>query len=266
MDFKRTNTKISLLEDFYTHFDEDKRLKTRHGQVEFITTTSYINKYLRQFRNPNIIDIGAGCGEYSIYYHNAGFNVTSVELVKHNIDILKRKCNCINTILANAMSLNMIESNSYDIVLLFGPMYHLMSKEDKLKALSEAKRVCKKDGLIFISYIMNEYAILTYGFIKGNIMDSLKDSIDNNYHVINKENDLYSYDRLEDIYEYSSSLNLKRVNIIASTGPANYIRTSLNKLTEEEFNEFIKYHLATCERSDLLGASSHILDILKKEE
>ena len=44
---------------------------------------------------------------------------------------------------------------------------------------------------------------------------------------------------------------------------ANYIRPYLNKLTEEEFAEFVKYHLATCERQDLIGAAAHTLDILE---
>ena len=41
MNFERTNTKISLLEDYYSHFNEDQRLKSRHGQVEFITSMKY---------------------------------------------------------------------------------------------------------------------------------------------------------------------------------------------------------------------------------
>ena len=45
MNFKRTNTKLTLLEDYYSHFNEDHRLKTRHGQVEFITSIKYIKDY-----------------------------------------------------------------------------------------------------------------------------------------------------------------------------------------------------------------------------
>ena len=48
MNFERTNTKISLLEDYYSHFEEDKRLKSRHGQVEFITSMKYIHEVLNE--------------------------------------------------------------------------------------------------------------------------------------------------------------------------------------------------------------------------
>ena len=146
-------------------------------------------------------------------------------------------------------------------------MYHLLSEEEKLQALKEAKRVTKKDGFIFVSYYMNEYAIISYGFIKHNIMNSLKEQrVDNSFHMINKENDLYSMVRIEDINKFNKKLRLKRIKIIASDGASDYIRTSLNQMSDDEFKIFLNYHFKVCERKDLLGASSHLLDIIKKND
>ena len=50
--------------------------------------------------------------------------------------------------------------------------------------------------------------------------------------------------------------------IIAADGASDYIRRELNALDDDEFNFFIQYHLANCERPELLGASSHLVDIL----
>ena len=47
------------------------------------------------------------------------------------------------------------------------------------------------------------------------------------------------------------------------TGTYLYNKLNRDKLTEEEFAEFVKYHLATCERQDLIGAAAHTLDILR---
>ena len=82
--------------------------------------------------------------------------------------------------------------------------------------------------------------------------------------MLNLKDDLYSMVRLEDINEFNEICGLKREKIVAADGASNYIRVYLNKLSVEEFEEFIKYHLSTCERSDLLGASAHLLDVLKK--
>ena len=144
-------------------------------------------------------------------------------------------------------------------------MYHLLKKDEKIKALSGAKRVCTKGGTILISYYMNDYAIITYGFIKKHILESIENNqVDENYHMLNLEGDLYSMVRIEDIDEFNKTCKLTRKKIVAADGASNYIRVYLNKLSDDEFKEFIKYHLSTCERRDLLGASAHLLDIVVK--
>ena len=61
--------------EYYNKFNEDKRLNTRHGQVEFITSMKYIHDLLKQKQNPKILDIGAGCGRYSIALSDEGYDV-----------------------------------------------------------------------------------------------------------------------------------------------------------------------------------------------
>ena len=251
---------------YYNKFNENKRLTRRHGQIEYITAMKYIHKYLKKFVNPKIIDIGAGTGKYTIALYNEGFDITAVELVKHNLMYIKKENPKIKSYQLNATDLSKFKDKEFDMVLLFGPMYHLISEEEKLTALSEAKRILKDDGIILISYYMNEYCILTHGFIEGYIKSSIKEGlVDKDFHITPKKDDLYSMVRLEDINRYNKSLNLKRIKIVAQDGPSDYIRPVINKMKDEEFNVYIDYHLKTCERKELLGASSHVLDILKKK-
>ena len=223
---------------YYNKFNEDKRFNSRHGKIEYITSLKYIYKYLNKMENPKILDIGEGTGKYSIKLADDGY----------------------------AIDLSIYKDNSFDLVLLFGPMYHLISDTDKIKALNEAKRVVKNGGIIMVAYIMNEYAILTHGFRDNNIKKSIKDNlVDNNYHITPKCDDLYSYVRICDINKYNKIVKLKRIKILTPDGPANYIRPLLNKMDEETFKIFLDYHLKTCEKKELLGAAAHILDILTKE-
>ncbi len=251
---------------YYNKFNEDKRLTHRHGIVEFNTTIKYILDILKTLDNPKIIDVGAGTGKYSIYLNNLGYDVTAVELVKHNLMTLKSKNKDIKSYLGNATNLSKFSDNSFDMVLLFGPLYHLITTEEKLKALKEAKRIVKNGGYILISYYMNEYAIVTHGFKDDNILSAIKNNeVDNSFHITPKKTDLYSMVRLEDINYLKDELNLTRVKILSQDGPSDYIRKVINKMDDETFNVYLKYHLSTCERSELLGASSHVLDILKKD-
>ena len=230
------------LKIYYNKFNEEKRLDTAHGKVEFLTSIKYIEKYLK--KGNKIIDIGAGTGKYSKYFLDKGYDVFAVELCKSNLrEIEKKKIKCME---GNATNLKKIDDNSYDITILFGPMYHLISMDDKVKALEEAKRITKKNGYIFISYCMNEYAVITHGFIDNNIQESIDNNlIDNDYKITPKETDLYSFVRLEDINYLKDKCNLKRVKIISQDGPTEYIKKTINKMTGEEFKLYLDYHLST---------------------
>ena len=57
---------------------------------------------------------------------------------------------------------------------------------------------------------------------------------------------------------------LERIKIIAADGPSDYMRRELNAMDDETLDLFIKFQLCNAERSDLLGASSHTVDILRK--
>lgn len=252
--------------NYYNKFCEDKRLESRHGQVEFNVTMTYIMEFIKQCSGGKILDIGAGTGRYSIFLSNLGYDVAAIELVKYNLGILKSKQSQVKAMQGDATNLKKIQDDSYDVTLLLGPMYHLMSEEEKLKALSEAKRVTKRGGFIFVGYCMNDYAIIVHGFKENAIFAELKNGrIDKNFHCVSFPNDLYSYVRISDIDKYNQKVGLTRVKIIAPDGAADYMRDVLNKMSDEVFEKFIQYQLSVCERSDLLGASSHVVDILKKE-
>mgnify|MGYP004646674615 FL=1 len=250
--------------EYYNKFNEDKRLTRRHGKVEFIVTLKYIHDYLNKMNNPKIIDIGAGTGKYSIELSNQGYDVTAIELVKHNLSYIK-KYDKIKSYQGNAIDLSRFKDETFDLTLLFGPMYHLIDENDKIKALNEAKRITKKDGIIMVAYIMNDYCILTHGFKDNNILNAIENKmIDDSFKCIKWDNNLYSVYRIEDIDKLNEKVNLNRIKIITPDGPANYMRNTLNKMSDKEFDKFIEYVLSISDRKDMIGSSTHTIDILKK--
>lgn len=82
---------MTELEQYYNKFNEEKRLDSRHGKVEFITSMKYIHEYLGGDTTKKILDIGAGTGKYSVALAEEGYDVSAVELVKHNLGLLKAK-------------------------------------------------------------------------------------------------------------------------------------------------------------------------------
>jgi ubiquinone/menaquinone biosynthesis C-methylase UbiE len=255
---------MNELEKYYNKFNEDKRLLSRHGQVEFFVANFYIHEAIAGRTGLNIIDIGAGTGRYSVMLAQEGHSVTAVELVNKNVSQIKMKSNKVVAKQGNALNLK-FDDETFDIALLFGPTYHLFSHEDKLKAILEAKRVLKKGGILFVMYLMNEYAVITYAFKEGNLQTCLKEGkLDENFQTVTTEKDLYSYVRIEEINKLALDAELERVKIVGVDGATDYIRPVINNMSDEDFEIYKKYQLSICERAELLGASSHILDILKK--
>ncbi|MBQ0002455.1 MAG: methyltransferase domain-containing protein [Treponema sp.] len=256
---------MTNLEKYYNKFNEDHRLTTRHGQVEFTTTMKYIHDFIGENKKIKILDVGAGTGRYSIALAREGHSVTAVELVERNRKVMESKHEHVNIWPGNAVDLSFLDDETFDITLVFGPMYHLLTEEEKLKAFSEAKRVTKKGGFIFAAYVLNDYSVITYCFKQNKIKECMeRNSLTDDFHQIVTDDDLYCYLRLEDIDRLNEKSGLKRIKIIAADGASDYIRRELNALDDEEFAYFIKYHLANCERPELLGASSHVVDILQK--
>lgn len=267
---------MTPLEKYYNKFHEEHRLTTRHGLVEFKTSMHFIEKYAKNKTESltpvsqnvvKIADIGAGTGRYSVELCHLGYDVTAVELVKHNLEILRSKHENIKTWQGDARDLHFLDDNTFDVTLLFGPMYHLHGDENKVKALEEAKRITKQNGVILVAYVMNDYSVISYFFREHKWTDDvLNNKVTQDYHTICTEEDLYDYVRLEDMNRINQKCGVERITVFAPDGPADYIRRELNEMSENEFQAFLKYQIANCERPELLGASSHLVDVLKNNK
>lgn len=264
---------MNEIEQYYNKFNEDKRLLSRHGRVEFYVTYTYIQRHLSAVLDERkcaksdikIMDIGAGTGAYCIPLAEEGYTVSAVEMVKHNLGILKKKTTLVDARQGNACNMKKYVDDTFDVTLLFGPMYHLFSNEDKIKALSEAKRITKPGGVIFVAYVMNEYGVITYCFKERHVKEIMEyHRLTEDFHTVSQVENLYDYVRIEDIDKLNQQCGLKRKMIISPDGAADYMRQYLNKLDEEEFQYFLDYQLSICERQDLIGAGAHTVDILIK--
>ena len=256
---------MTKLEEYYNKFNEEKRLLRPYGRVEYLTTMKYIEEGIAGRESLRILDVGAGTGRYAVPLSELGHEVTAVELVNYNLGILKKKGSSVIAKRGNALNLSKYPSDHFDIVFELGPLYHLFSFEEKLQVLKEAQRVAKPGGLIYCAYCMNEFSVLTYGFKEGHVKEALESgSYTEDFQSVSTEENLYSYVRIEEINALQKASGLSRVKLLASDGPANYMRQTLKEMDPETFSLFMDYHFATCERPELLGASGHTLDILRK--
>ena len=260
---------MNYLEEYYSNYDEDGRLLSRHGQVEYLTTMRYIEECLEGIPDPGILEVGAGTGRYSVTLAKQGLQVTAVELIEHNLDILISKLDGTEPITAmqgNALDLSRFADDSFDLTMLLGPMYHLYTKEDKLKALSEAVRVTKAGGHILVAYCMNEPTVIQYVFGLNHLHEVMDlKMLTSDWHCISEPKDLFELVRTEEIAELDEAVPVKRVKLVATDGATNYMREYIDAMDDETFDKWMDFHFTICERQDLIGASHHTLDMLQKE-
>ena len=104
---------LKELDDYYNSYDEDGRLRSRYGMVEFLTTMRYIERYLQP--GMQVLEIGAGTGRYSHDLARKGYRVDAVELVPHNIEIFRANTlpeEKVTVRQGNAMDLSFISGDS----------------------------------------------------------------------------------------------------------------------------------------------------------
>ena len=260
---------MNYLEEYYNKYDEEGRLLSRHGQVEYLTTMRYIEECLEGISDPSILEIGAGTGRYSVTLAKRGFNVTAVELIEHNLGILRSKLDGtepITAIQGNALELSLFTDNFFDLTMLLGPMYHLYTKGEKLRALSEAVRVTKSGGHILVAYCMNEPTVIQYVFGLNHLHEVMDlNMLTSDWHCISEPKDLFEMVRTEEIADLDSTVPVKRIKLVATDGATNYMREYIDAMDDETFGKWMEYHFTICERQDLIGASHHTLDVLRKE-
>lgn len=265
------------IRDFYSHEIEPNRLDLEIFKLEGIRTKEIIERYLPK-NNLEILDVGGGAGYYSFWLREKGHNVTLVDLSPGNIQLVRKyaetsgiKLNRFET--GDAVNLNFPDER-FDMVLLLGPLYHLTERNERIAALSEAKRVLKPGGIL-LSAVISRYASLFDGFQRDLVLDDLffeilKDDLHNGVHQNKTENleyftTAYFHTKAEITEEIAASgLQLEKLIAVESFGW--FIRNFDDKLKDPVYMEKLLFIIRTVESNeDLVAMSPHIIAVSRKE-
>lgn len=247
----------ALVQEVYRRFDENTRLtKSKAAQVEFLTTVKYIEAYLAP--NARILDIGAGAGEYSLYFARKGFQVSALELADSNIAAFREKITPelpLELNQGNALDLSRYEDGSFDIVLLLGPLYHLHRDGDKLQCIREAKRVCKPGGKLFFAFITNDIVILTMQQTEPDYL--LHGAYDKE--TFQLEDFPFVFHTLQRCRELLTQGGIRVCREVASDGVSELLKDLINGMDDATYQQYLRYHFYICEKPEHLGMSNHLL-------
>ena len=262
------STRKEIISSFYGGYDEDGRTeRSRHGQLEFCTTMTYIHRYAAG--NSKILEVGAGTGRYSIALAEEGLDVTAVELVESNLAVLREKSKGMENLQAfqgDAADLSRFPDSTFDVTLSLGPMYHLYETDEVDRAIDEAIRVTKPGGVILFAFI-SVFAIMYANYFYGNWSGGQAENFTDDYQVRHfKEQVFTGYD----VAEFEALFRGKPVEWITTAGVDGLLEPIEKRpdfsMTDEEFKALAEWYLAFSEKRELLGATNHLLYICRRQQ
>jgi ubiquinone/menaquinone biosynthesis C-methylase UbiE len=279
---KSTKNKAAILKEFsnyYEKIDEKDRLFVESGPLELARTQEILERHL--LRPPAVIyDVGGGSGVYSCWLAQRGYEVHFVDPVKRHVEQARRASQAqpdhplASIALGDARKLDR-PGASVDVVLLFGPLYHLTEREDRIAALKEASRVTRAGGRIFAAFI-SRFASLLDGLFRGFLDDPafvsiVERDLRDGQHRNPTENPAYFmsafFHHPEDIAAEikESGLILEKLLPVESLGGLLH-NLEADWKDEERRERLLKFLRLVENEPSLLGVSAHLIGIAKNQE
>lgn len=182
MNAEQTDSKLNepdetLPAEVLTHYSgamEQTRLLQGSGQLELARTQELLTRYLKA--PPAVIyDVGGGPGTYALWLARAGYEVHLIDAVPHHVAQARQASGkqsaqpLASASVGDARHLR-FDDHSADAVLLMGPLYHLIDRDDRIRALQEAARVVQPGGLI-LAVGISRFASMLDGLFHGMLDD-----------------------------------------------------------------------------------------------
>ena len=261
------SSRQEILDQFYGQQEEDSRLeRSRHGQLEYFTTMTYIHRYAP--KGARVLEIGAGTGWYSVALAKEGMDVTAVELLESHLTILREKGKGLDNLRAfqgDAADLSRFADDTFDMTLVLGPMYHLYEPEEVDRAIDEAIRVTGPGGVLAFAFL-SVFAIMYSNYFYGRWAFGQEENFTADHRVKHFKEQLFTG---YDVTEFEELFRHKDVEHITTAGMDGLLEPIEDRpdfsMSEEDFSAFCRWYLAFCEKRELLGSNSHLLYICRKK-
>jgi ubiquinone/menaquinone biosynthesis C-methylase UbiE len=272
-----TDQNIRKVVSYYNEFDEQARLSSPWGQIEFLRTQELVRRYLK---NPPavVLDVGGATGRYACWLAQNGHQVHLIDPVPRHVrqaqeaSTAQPETPIASCSLGDARYLG-FEDGAADGVLLFGPLYHLIRSEDRYQSLKEAHRVLKPGGHVFAVGI-SRFASTIDGLATGSFLDPefqeiMRGDLENGQHRNPTDNLAYFMDTFlhhpDELKAEVTAAGFEALALLAVEG-ISYMVANFDKNWEiEDRRSFLLEIIAATEQEpSLIGASPHILCVGRK--
>ena len=260
--------------DYYSDADEASRLATGWFQLEQARTRELILRYLPPAPG-TIIDAGGGSGVYGCWLATLGYQVHLIDPVQEHVEQAQDASRkqpahpLASAAVGDARQIPQSE-NSADAVLLLGPLYHLVERQDRIACLREAYRVLRPGGMLWgagISHFASLLDSLTHGFFADPDFAPILDrDLEDGQHRNATGNPLYFTDaffhRAGELSREVQAAGFQILEVLPIEGPGWLARDFERLWTDPIQRDRLLTAVRRMEREpSVLGVSSHIMAI-----
>lgn len=260
---------MNLVEIYYDGQAENEWQRLERHRMEFSMTMRALEEYL-PLPPQEVLDIGGGPGRYTIALAKQGYHVTLADLSTSCLKLAEQKAGearvTIKAVVrANAMELAQFSAESFGIVLLMGPLYHLLEADDRKPAVREAWRVLKPGGYLVVSFItrfapFHDSARENPGLVTADPAYAWR-----LLHTGRHDNGVgftrAYFTHPDEVEPLMKSVGLKTVQILGVEGVTSDNEELINQLSGAEWDLWVDLNYAMGKDPYLWGASNHLLYI-----
>jgi ubiquinone/menaquinone biosynthesis C-methylase UbiE len=257
--------------DFYGKTEEHTRMQD--NPLEFIRCKELISRYL-PMDSSRILDIGGATGVFSFWMAGLGHSVDLVDFTPKHIGIAKKldeesSAKLHSAAVGDARSLAFADG-TFDVVVMMGPLYHLVERADRINALREARRVLRKGGVVVCEAI-SRYASTLDGFIEGlgadpDFFEILTRDLKTGFHEDTSKIQRYFTDAYfhfpQELVDEILEVSFELTDILSVEGFGHLVPDLRSRLQDDEFRMNLLSTIRLIERNrDIMGMSSHFMGI-----
>jgi len=269
---------LDEVEAFYDRNARNEWDRLDRHRMEFAITLKAFKEHMPS-PPVEVLDIGGGPGRYSMALAERGYKVTLLDLSKHCLEFAREKALKSGVELAEyrhgtALDLSAFASASFGVVLLMGPLYHLLDEDRRRRAIREARRVLKSDGLVFAS-IITRYAPLRWAaknepewleqgrrLLETGVWRPSLDGTPSRARV--GFTDSYFANPIE-VKQLMESERFETLDLVACEGIISLIEEKVNELEGRAFEAWVELNYKLSKDPGIHGGAEHLLYVGRKK-
>jgi SAM-dependent methyltransferase len=256
------------LRAYYQTGVELGRLERGYWRLEFARTKELLLRYLPP-APVQVLDVGGGPGAYAEWLADAGYEVKLVDALAFHVQHAQELAR--GRFVAEEGDARALEETdeSHDVVLLLGPLYHLLDRADRMRALAEAHRVLRPGGLLAAAAI-SRFGPLLDAFLRGTLnevgVSSLAErAIADGRHVPDPENPVFTtayFHFPEELEAEVHEAAFEIVELLGVEGPGWLRAETLD--SRDGLETAARVARAIEGERAIIGASAHLLAIARR--